>query len=249
MDCIKNVSLKNKSLRILRSLLFWYNGDMKLKAFFNLFKISFPKVNQVILILVFAELIFVTAAGLILPLFSIFIVEDIQGGVETVVGFAVAIYWIVKSILQLPISRYLDKTTGEIDDYYSMLFGFFVVTIAVFSYYFVVKVWQIYTLQFLIAIGDSFVVPPFFAIFTRHIDRENEGFEWTLWSSFAIGIGSALGGALSGILAGAIGIRAIFLVKGTLMVLGLLFLFFLKPYIKPRTSSVGGMVMIEQKRL
>lgn len=210
-------------------------------------KFKFPKLNQVILIIIFAEFIFIMAEGLISPLFAVFVIENIKGGAVTVIGFSVAIYWAVKSILQLPIARQLDKNHGEIDDFYSMLGGIAVVTITQFLYYFANQVWHVYMLQVLIAIGNSFVVPPFYAVFTRHLDKNNEGFEWSLRSSFSIGLGSALGGALSGILAGAIGIRPIFLINGTLMLVGLIILLFLRPYIRPKAEKVER-VFIEQKK-
>ena len=194
------------------------------------------RLNHVILIIIMAEFIMTTASGLITPLFSLFLVDDIGASV-TVVGFSFAIYWVVKSVLQLPVARYLDKNHGEIDDYYSMLMGLFLTTTAVYLFYFVHAVWQIYLLQFLIAVGDAFIVPPFYAIFTRHLDKNQEAFEWSLRSSFSLGAGSAFGGALSGILAAAVGIRPVFLVNGTLMFIGTVILLFLRPYIRPRVPQ------------
>lgn len=207
-----------------------------------------PRLNQVILVVIFFEFVTNIAAGLITPLFAVFVLEDIKAPV-TVVGFAVALYWIVKSILQLPIARHLDRNHGEVDDYYSMVIGVFLTTSAVFMYYFAYEIWHVYALQLLIAIGDAFLVPPFYAIFTRHVDKNSEGFEWAIRSSFSIGVGSAMGGALAGILASTIGIRSIFLVNGTLMFIGLVILLFLKPYIRPKAPVPVERVFIEQKRI
>lgn len=212
-------------------------------------KFSLPKLNQVILIVILAEFLFTVAAGLVLPIFAVFILQDIRGSAITVIGFATAIYWVTKSILQLPIARHLDKNHGEIDDYYSMIIGATLVVIATYTYYFATEVWHVYALQFLIAVGDAFAVPPFYAIFTRHIDPHSEGFEWSLRSSFSFGAGSALSGALSGILASAVGIRPLFLVNGTIMLIGVIVLLFLKPYIRPRALTPVERVFIEQKRV
>ena len=191
-------------------------------------KLRMPPVNQVILIIIFAEFVFTIGAALIGPLVAIFIIKDIGASV-TVVGFAVAVYWIVKSILQLPVARYLDKNHGEIDDYYSVLIGLAISTAAVYLYYFVQAAWHIYALQILIGMGDALVVPAFQAIFARHLDKNQEAFEMALRSSFSYGAGSALGGALSGILAATIGIRSIYLINGTFLLSGLFILVFLRP--------------------
>jgi len=208
-----------------------------------------PKLNQVILVIILAEFVFTVAAGLITPFLSVFILEDIRGATVAVVGFATALYWVTKSLLQFPIARYLDRNHGEIDDYYSMLIGTGLVVAAVYAYYFASEVWHVFALQFLIAVGDAFIVPPFYAIFTRHIDSDSVGFEWALRSGFSIGAASALGGAVSGILAATIGIRPIFLINGTLMFIGLVVLLFLKPYIRPKAPAPVRRVFIEQKRV
>lgn len=209
---------------------------------------KFPKLNQVILLIILAEFIFVTATTLVSPIFALYIIEDI-GATARVVGFAVAVYWVVKSILQLPVARYLDRNHGEIDDYYSMIGGLLVTSIGVFLFYFAKYEWHIYAIQFLIAVGDSFVVPPFYAIFTRHIDKDQEGFEWALRSSFSLGAGSAVGAALSGVLGAVIGFRTLFLVNGILMFVGWIVLLFLRPWIIPRGHPPAERVLIERHRI
>lgn len=195
-----------------------------------------PPINQVILIIIFAEFIFTVGGSLINPVFALFVTQNV-GAPITALGFAISIYWITKSILQLPVARYLDKNHGELDDYYAIIGGLALTTIAVYLYYFVNSIWQIYFLQVLSAIGDSFIIPPLFAIFARHLDRDQEAFEGALRSSFSYGAGAALGSALSGILATIFGIRPIFLINGTFLFIGLIILLFLRPYIRPRAAK------------
>lgn len=211
-------------------------------------RIALPKLNQVVLVIILAQFVFTMAANLSAPLFAVFVLQDI-GAAAAAVGFASAIYWAAKSVIQLPIARQLDKNHGEIDDYYALLLGLVITTSGVFLYYFATHLWHVYALQLLIAVGDAFVVPPLYAIFIRHIDSGSEGFEYALQSSFSFGGGSALGGALSGILVGAFGIRPLFLINGTLMLVGLIVLLFLKPYIRPKVPSLVGRVFVEQKRV
>ena len=206
------------------------------------------KFNQVILVIIFAQFVFTVAASLSVPVFALFIVQDI-GAAAAAVGFASAIYWVVKSILQLPIARWIDKNHGEIDDYYSLLIGIGITTLGIFFMYFAEEVWHVFVIQALVAVGDAFAVPPLYAIFTRHIDSGSEGFEWTLQSSFSLGGGAALGGVLNGILVGLIGIRPLYLLNGTLMLIGWVILWFLRPYIRPKVPTLVGRVFLEQKRV
>lgn len=211
-------------------------------------RLALPKLNQVILLVIFAQFIFTVAANLSVPLFALFIVRDI-GAAAAAVGFASAAYWVAKSILQLPIARWIDKNHGEIDDYYSLLLGLAITTSGIFLFYFARELWHVFAIQLLIAVGDAFAVPPLYAIFTRHIDSGREGFEWTLQSSFSVGAGAALGGTLSGILVGLLGIRPLFLINATLMLIGLVILLFLKPYIRPKVPLPTQRVFVEQKRV
>ncbi len=208
----------------------------------------FLKLNQVILIIIFAQFVFTVAANLSVPFFALFVVKDI-GAAAAAIGFASAIYWVIKSILQLPIARWIDRNHGEIDDYYSLLLGLAITTGSLFLFYFARELWQVFAIQAMIGIGDAFVVPPLYAIFSRHLDHDAEGFEWALQSSFSVGAGSALGGALSGLLVGLLGIRPLFLLNGTLMLIGLVILLFLKPYIRPKVVPPVGRVFLEQKRV
>jgi len=122
-------------------------------------------------------------------------------------------------------------------------------TAAVYLYYFVQAAWHIYALQILIGMGDALVVPAFQAIFARHLDKNQEAFEMALRSSFSYGAGSALGGALSGILAATIGIRSIYLINGTFLLSGLFILFFLRPYVRPRVPKDMLEVYMPHKKI
>lgn len=212
-------------------------------------KFPWPKINQVILLIIIAEFILTTAFALLSPFFAVFVTQQIVGGSVTVMGFAITIYWITKSILQLFVARYIDKNHGEIDDFYFFLAGGFLNSIFISLYFFATAVWHIYALHFLIAVADSMLVPPFYAIFTRHVDRGKEGFEWSLFSSFSVGTATALGAAAGGILASTIGFRVVFLFTGMLTFMFVVVLSFLRPYIKPKVPEGTLPILIDRKKM
>lgn len=63
------------------------------------------------------------------------------------------------------------------------------------------------------------VIPAWCAIFTRHIDKGKEAFEWSLDSS-AFGLGVGITGALGGILVSQFGFNLVFIIVGILAFLG-----------------------------
>ena len=66
--------------------------------------------NKVVRTLIQTDLIFISSFGLITPVFAVFITKQIEGGDVEVVGFAAAIYWIFKAILQIPIGKFLSES-------------------------------------------------------------------------------------------------------------------------------------------
>lgn len=180
-----------------------------------------PKIpiSKVVKTLIKGDVIFLSALGLITPIFAVFITQQIKGGDVKVAGFAAAIYWIVKSLLQIPISRFLDKTKGEKDDFYFLVIGFFVAAIVPFGYIFSSLPWHIYLLQAIYSIGMAMAYPSWCAIFTRHIDRGREAFEWAV-DSTVTGLGVGITGAIGGVLVSYFGFNVVFIIVGIFALLG-----------------------------
>jgi len=166
-------------------------------------------INRVIKILIFSDVLLLTGVGFISPIFAIFITDRIQGGNIQVVGFAAAVYWIVKSVLQIPFGKYLDKVKGERDDLWFVVIGNILAAIAVFGYIFSFLPWHVYLCQGIYSLGMAMNIPGWCAIFTRHIDKGKEAFEWSTRSTF-IGFGAGIAGALGGIIAAKFGFNVLF---------------------------------------
>ncbi|QQG46154.1 MAG: MFS transporter [Candidatus Niyogibacteria bacterium] len=190
-------------------------------------------ISRAIYILTSADILIVSAYSFIIPLFAIFVTDQIEGATITTVGFYTAIYWIVKSIVQIPIARYLDKKEGEVDEYHALILGYFIAAGVAFGYIFARNVWHIYLLEGILGIADALGVPSYLSIFSRHLDRARENMEWTL-RSVGVGITAAGAGALAGILVKNFGFNSVFVLGGVLSLISASSLFLLKPYLKTR---------------
>ncbi len=182
-----------------------------------------PKaINKVIRVLILCDVIFNSGWGFLGPVFAIFIVQNIAVGgaaeAAKVAGFASLVYWTVKSILQIPIGRYLDKNHGEKDDLWFMIIGTFLTGLAPFGFMISFLPWHIYGFQVLHAIGMAMMVPSWSAVFTRHIDKGEEAFEWSVRST-SLGFGVGIAGATGGILAAYFGFNIVFILVGTLTII------------------------------
>ena len=131
-------------------------------------------INKVIRILIGANLLFNSASGLMNPVFAIFLIESISPGSIQLAGTAIAILWVVKSTLRIPIAYFLDKTIRENDDYYALVIGFFIHSIAYFLYIFARTPGHIYAIQVLFGIAGAFAYTPWYGFFARHIDKHKK---------------------------------------------------------------------------
>ena len=196
-------------------------------------KIRFS-INRIIFFLIKADFFFFSALGLIAPIFAVFLTDQLKDGSVKVAGFAVAIYWIVKSIFEIPVAKFLDKHKGEKDDLLFLVAGYFIVALIHFGYTQVTLSWHIYILETLYAIAMAIAMPGWSAIFTRHIDKGREGFDWSI-EHVCYSIGTGIAGALSGILVTRYGFNTVFIIAGIIAMIGSLI-----PLFVYRNVNVSG---------
>jgi len=195
-------------------------------------------VNKVVKYFILSDLTFLAGWGLLDPLFAVFVTKNIAGATVMTVGIMAAIYWIVKSTMQIPISIYLDKNDGEKDDFYALVVGLLLAAMVLFSFMAATEVWHLYLIQTFKAIAFALYVPAWTAILSRHLDKEKVAFEWALASTsagFAIGVTGLVSGWLA-----SMGFNLIFLIGGFLGLSSAVFLI-LAPnlIIPPRKMALG----------
>jgi len=181
------------------------------------------KINKVIEYLTFSDILMMSGWGLISPIIAVFFTDQIVGGSVEIAGFATATYFLTKSIVQVPVARYIDLRRGEWDDFWVMITGSLLITFTAFLYIFIKYPWQVYVVQAIYGIGGALSYPSWLAIFTRHIDKKEEGFEWSIYFT-TTDIGAALTSGLGGLMVTQMGYKPVFAIVGVLSFVGTLFL-------------------------
>lgn len=105
------------------------------------------------------DILFFSAFGLIGPIFAVFITNQISGATIATAGFAATVNLLTRSILQLPIARYIDRKKGERDDFLLMVVGSTLVSVVPFLYLFVSTPFQLYLAQFVLALAAPSPIP------------------------------------------------------------------------------------------
>jgi len=141
------------------------------------------------------------------------------------VGLGQAVFLILKSVLQIPVARFIDRVKGEMDDLIVMATGTIIISLVPFLYLGASDAPQVLLIQALYGFGSALVTPGWLAIFTRHVDRDLEAEEWSIYNSM-VGLGAALAGALGGFLAEKFGFQSLFLIVGVICLVGTFFLYF-----------------------
>ena len=193
----------------------------------------FKNINRVVKTLVVTDFFVNAAFGSFGPIFAIFITQQIKGGSASVAGYAAAAYWIVKSFVQLPIARFLDRADGERAHFWAMFWGFFLSSFVPIAYLFVSTPTHLYILEGIHGLIMAWAVPAWYAIFTRHVDKWRISFEWSLESVFSVGLATAGASALGGYVFDHFGYRVLFLSAGLLSVFASFILLLLLPHLLP----------------
>lgn len=204
-------------------------------------------VNRIIKTIVITDFFYNSAFASFGPVFAIFITSQIEGGSVKVAGFAAAIYWIVKSLVQLPIARLLDKTDGERDDFWALFLGSFLSGLVPLAYIFASKPIHLYVIHGFYGFIMAWVVPAWYSIFTRHVDKWRISFEWSLDSVFSVGLAAAGATALGGYIADRFGFTTLFLLASVVSVFSSLLLLGLINHLAPR-KRLEPRVMPERHR-
>jgi len=199
------------------------------------------KLNRIVRYFILADLALLSGWGLVSPVFSIFIIEKILGATLISVGIAAAIYWLIKSALQIPIAVFLDRTPSEKDDYLFLIAGLILVSFSAFSFMIIDKVWQLYSVQLIHAIGFAFYIPAWSGIFSRHLDKKHYALDWSL-DSAAIGVASGVTALFSGLLVTWFGFNAVFVSAGLLSLVAALVIFSLPDFIFPHRRPVKTLI-------
>ncbi len=199
-------------------------------------------INKVVRTIIYWDFFFNSAWGLLSPVFAIFLVQGVAMGNAAkgaeIAGFSALVFWMVKSLLQIPIGAYLDKNHGERDDFWFGVVGSFLSGLVPFGFIFATLPEHIYMLQIAHGVAMSMIIPSLYAIFTRHIDKGKEAYEWSV-DSTVLGFGVGITGALGGLIAARFGFVSVFILVGILNLAAGFFLFGIKRNMSSKNIGVS----------
>jgi DHA1 family quinolone resistance protein-like MFS transporter len=174
------------------------------------------QINKIVLFLLLSDAFILTGFGLIDPIIAIYIDGNVQGGSIFAAGLASTIFFVTKSVIQLPFSRYVDTHDNKIK---WLLVGSLLISLVPFIYIAAPNIYFIYLAQLIYGIGSGLAYPTWLGLWSTHLDKKHESFEWSLYST-TIGIGTAVSASIGAALSDFMGFRFTFVVVGVLSLIG-----------------------------
>ncbi len=180
--------------------------------------------NRTVKLLMISDILIFTGFGLIAPILAIFIKDNLVGGTIFAAGFASTLFLITKSAIMLPFSKYVDRSENKIK---WLIIGTFIISLVPWIYIFSKHIYFIYAAEILHGIGSGFAYPTWLGLWSTHLDKKQESFEWSVYSA-GISIGTAITAAIGAAMAEFVGFTITFLVVWVMSLAGCAVLFFLE---------------------
>jgi MFS family permease len=165
-------------------------------------------INRVIRYLIAYDFVLNFAFGLLAPIFAVFILQNVEGATLKVIGASASCYWLARILSSTPLSRFMDRTDGERDEFYFVIVGTILISTIPILLIFAKVPWHLYVIQFLHGLSNSMAVPGWRILFTDHIDKGQTGYEWSI-EDIAIGIAVGSSAYIGSLLADAFGFETV----------------------------------------
>ncbi len=177
--------------------------------------------NKKLLMLIFSDLFILSGFGLISPIFAVYLNTSLIGGSLVAIGLATTIFLVVKSAVQLPLSKYfIDKHDHKA---VFIVIGTILIVSVPFIYMFAKNITTIYIAQAIYGLGAALDYPAWFSLFVLYMDKKHRGYEYTVYTTL-IGVGTAIAAYFGAQIAALLGFKTLFLIVGIASFVGLLFL-------------------------
>ena len=177
--------------------------------------------NKVMKLLMLSDIFIVTGSGLIEPILALFINGNITGATVFGIGLASTIFLIVRSMVSLPFSKYVDKHDGKIK---WLLIGTFLSVLVPIIYLMAKDMWAIYFAQVVQGIGSGLAYPCWLGLWSANINKKKRSFEWSLYTTLT-GVGTAISAAVGSAIANYLGFYYTFILMGIMSLAGGITLF------------------------
>lgn len=202
------------------------------------------RLNKVIRYFILCDLLLFSGWGLLAPIMSIFVIEHITGASIFNAGAAVSLFWAARSTIQLPVASFLDRRKGEKDDFYALIIGLLLASLAAFSFSLVNTIRELYIVMVIQGLAFGFYAPAWQGIFSRHLDKDKVALNWAM-DNVVLGVASMITGLIGGYLAHTFGFDIIFYLVALFSLLSAVIIFSVPKIIFPGKNKSDSPIILD----
>lgn len=164
--------------------------------------------NPIVKAFIVSETLLWSSWNSVAPIFSIFAATQIPGGNTAIAASVFSVHLIIRIIFELISGRYL-LTAAEAKKFLLTLVGILLLSAAYFGFSQTHNIFPLYLFASLAGAGFGVASPAKNSLFSTHLDKHKEAFEWGIYDAAAF-IGMAFSATLGGLIAQRFGFQVLF---------------------------------------
>lgn len=182
--------------------------------------------NPIVKVFIVSEILFWSSWNSIMPIYAVFVADEIPDGSVEVAASTVSVYFITRVVFELVSGKILTNAS-EFRKFLMTILGISIVALSFVGFALAVKSLSLYIFYALTGVGLGLASPAKNSLFSSHLDRGKESAEWGVYDA-AVFSGMAGSAAVGGFIAVNYGFRALFLLAAVFTLIGSIpYLFYL----------------------
>lgn len=167
-------------------------------------------INPVIKIIIISDIFFWSAWYTVLPILSIFFVQEIQGATIDTAAFGFSFYLLARVAASLIGSKF-SANASDSRKIFMIIYAILILNIAYVLMAFTRSLGTVYAFYIIVGMGIGLASPVRSALFSTHLDKHKETFEWALSDSVVL-VGIAICSIIGAVIIRDYGYTTLFLV-------------------------------------
>lgn len=178
------------------------------------------QVNPVVKAFIISEGFLWSAYNFVIPIFAVFVLNNIRGGNVQIAASAFSSFLIVRVIFELITCKYLGKS-NEFNKFITTIAGILLISLAYLGFAFSHSVISLFVFFGIVGMGLGIASPVKNSLFSTHLDKNKETTEWGIYDSVTF-IGMASTAALGGFIASQYGFNFLFILAAVVNFIGII---------------------------
>ena len=157
------------------------------------------KVNPLVKAYIVSESLMWSAWNFIIPIFAVFIVENVSGGNIQLAAIGYSTYLMSRVVFELISGKYL-LGTNDRKKVMLVIIGMICVSLSYLGFAVVREVYLLLFYYFVAGMGLGLAMPAKNSLFSIHLDKDKEATEWSLSDAFqfsAMAVATGIGGFIA----------------------------------------------------